>query len=355
MTISYVWVTVIAVMLLEILNAVFLTLISSSAPFLRGASVQRPAGALFASVGAEPFVGAVFAIGLILLFAPVIGGGFGLLTTRGLVRRVRHLVRAATQFADGEYTLRIDITRNDEIGQLERQFQRMATQLAESMAQREVLAEQNARLAERARISRDLHDAISQDLFSLRMTAGGLRTALAPLAESVSLQPYLETLQGTTTHMIREMRALLLELRPVQLEQLGLGAALEELTSAYRVRLGIPVTASIAPVQLHLRAQHALLRIVQEAFTNAIRHADASALTLRLYSSSDGVRCVIADNGRGFELTSPEVQQGLGLRLMRERVQELGGQFSLATAPGEGTRLTICLPLEDRDDTCGDC
>ncbi|HEX6479119.1 MAG TPA: sensor histidine kinase [Ktedonobacteraceae bacterium] len=350
MTISYVWVTVIAVILLESLNAVFLTVVISSDAFLRGTSISRQAGMMPYSPGAVPFVGAVFAVGQILLLAPLIGGGFGIMTTRGLVRRVRHLVTATTQFANGQYAQRVIVTRNDEIGQLEYQFNRMAEQLAESIAQREMLAEQNARLAERARISRELHDAISQDLFSLRMATGGLQTALAPCAQGLELQPYVETLQETTTRMIREMRALLLELRPGQLEHLGLAAALEELTTAYRTRLGITVTTDITPMQLDAKTQHALLRIAQEAFTNAVRHADATALTLCLRSLPHAVEFIITDNGKGFEVAELEVQHGLGLRLMKERAQELHGTFSLSTTPGGGTHISICLPQENLDD-----
>ncbi len=284
------------------------------------------------------------------LVTPLIGGFFGTMTTRGMVDRVRNLVTATTQFANGQYAQRVSVTRNDEIGQLEYQFNRMAEQLAESIAQREVLAEQNARLAERARISRELHDAISQDLFSLRMATGGLQTALAPCAQSLELQPYVETLQEATTRMIREMRALLLELRPGQLEQLGLAAALEELAMAYRTRLSITVTTSFTPVQLDAKAEHALLRIAQEAFTNAVRHADATTMTLCLQPLPHAVEFIITDDGKGFEVAELEAQHGLGLRLMKERAQELHGTFSLSTAPGEGTRIHICLPQENLDD-----
>jgi len=93
MTISYVWVTVIAMVFLENLNAVFLTVVSSSDAFLRGIYVQRQAGMTPSLLGVGSFVGSAFAIGQIILFAPLIGGGFGLMTTRGLVRRVRHLVQ----------------------------------------------------------------------------------------------------------------------------------------------------------------------------------------------------------------------------------------------------------------------
>jgi NarL family two-component system sensor histidine kinase LiaS len=267
-----------------------------------------------------------------------------------MVERMHNLVTATTQFANGKYTQSVRVSRNDEIGQLEQQFNRMAVQLAESIAQREVLAEQNARLAERARISRELHDAISQDLFSLRMATGGLQTAVASCAQALELQPYIETLQEATTRMIREMRALLLELRPGQLEHLGLAVALEELTTAYRTRLGITVTTSITPVHLDAKAEHALLRIAQEAFTNAVRHADATVMTLCLRPLPQTVEFIMTDNGKGFEQAERNVQHGLGLSLMKERTQELHGTFSLFAAPGQGTRIHICLPQENADD-----
>jgi signal transduction histidine kinase len=196
----------------------------------------------------------------------------------------------------------------------------------------------------------ELHDAISQDLFSLRMATGGLQAALAPCSQALELQPYIETLQEATTRMIREMRALLLELRPGQLEQLGLAAALEELAMAYRTRLSITVTTSFTPVQLDAKAEHALLRIAQEAFTNAVRHADATTMTLCLRPLPHAVEFIITDDGKGFEVAELEAQHGLGLRLMKERAQELHGTFSLSTTPGGGTRIHICSPQENLDD-----
>src|SRR5215469_9618409 len=302
MTTSYIWVTAVTMLILLALYTVFLTAEV-------GYTLSHPAH--FPPLTTYPLQGALVMILVTALVTPLIGGLFGTMTTRGMVDRVRKLVTATTQFANGQYTQRVSVTPNDEIGQLEYQFNRMAEQLAESIAQREMLAEQNARLAERARISRELHDAISQDLFSLRMATGGLQTALAPCAQALELQPYVETLQEATTRMIREMRALLLELRPGQLEQPGLAAALEELARAYRTRLGITVTTSFAPVQLDAKAEHALLRIAQEAFTNAVRHADATTLTLCLQPLPDAVEFIITDNGKGFEFCYLEARHGL--------------------------------------------
>lgn len=293
----------------------------------------------------QPLVPVAIMSGLILLvmIAPI-GGFFGLMTTRGVVRRIRHLVIATTRFAEGTYTQRVSILRQDEIGELERQFNRMATQLAESIAQQQKLSEQNARLAERERISRELHDAISQDLFSLRMLAGGLESAVA---NGSDLHPYIETLEQATDGMLRDMRALLLELRPVQLEELGLARALEELALTYSTRLGINVSATIQTVSLPEQVQHTLFRIAQEALTNAVRHAGAASVTLALRSSQDQVELVITDNGKGFEQTEERGEHGLGLGLMQERVQELRGILSIHSILGEGTRIAVSLPQEN--------
>lgn len=282
---------------------------------------------------------------LLLIIITPIGGIFGLLTTRGVVRRIRYLATATTQVAAGHYTQRIPFSRKDEIGELEQHFNRMAEQLEESREAQRKLTEQNARLAERERISRELHDALSQELFSLRMLAGGLESAIATGSD---LHPYLETLEQATDDMLRDLRALLLELRPVQLENLELSQALEDLALTYRTRLGINVRAEIEPVSLPEPARQALFRIAQEALTNAIRHGEATTITLVLHATAEQVELIMSDNGKGFEQIEGRAGQGLGLSLMQERVQQLGGRLSVESTPGAGTRIAICIPRENR-------
>lgn len=279
---------------------------------------------------------------LVLLITTPIGGLFGLLTTRGLVRRIRHLAEATTNFAGGDYGQRVQVSRQDEVGKLEHHFNQMAGQLIESTNQQQELAGQNARLAERARISRELHDAISQDLFSLRLLAYGLQDALPAGSE---FQTQVTTLERTTSRMISEMRALLLELRPTQLEQSGLAEALRDLAASYSERLAITVTTDIAPATLQPEAEHALLRVAQEALSNAVRHAHASQITLALTPVEQGVSLMVCDNGEGFAFEASQKQHGLGLGSMQERIHELHGTFSLQTAPGQGTEIRVHLPL----------
>lgn len=281
---------------------------------------------------------------LLILVMPV-GLFFGWLTTRGLVRRVRQLALAANSFAAGHYSQRVSLSgRPDEIGQLEQQFNQMAEQLVEQITRRQQLAEQKARLEERSRISRELHDAISQDLFSLSLLAGGLQDAVP--ADS-PFQRQISTLELTTNSVIRNMRALLLELRPTSLKHLSLDEALEELAAAYRARLGITITITSTSRPLEASLEQALLRIAQEALSNAARHGQATAITLILASSDEAVELRIQDNGRGFHPEDASVRHGLGLRVLRERVEELHGSLELESHPGRGTTLTVRIPLEE--------
>lgn len=336
MTISYVWVTVAAVLVLETLALAINGIVPGIGPW-------QVTGRLISSVLVS------------LLIAAPIGGLFGLITTRGLVRRLHSLVRASTRFANGDYMQRVQVRRSDEVGQLEQQFNRMAEQLVASIAQQQALAEQNARMQERARISRELHDAVSQNLFSLRTLLDGLEAEIGAGAEAAALQRRIGLLEQTTNTMTREMRALLLEMRPPQLEGLMLAEALETLADAYTSRLGIAVTTSIVPVVLSATTEQTLLRITQEALSNAARHANASLIVLSLAPRDRMASLTVTDNGRGMDPDESSTTHGLGLRLMQERVQELQGTFVLETAPGRGTRLEICVPQEEEHDSRANC
>jgi signal transduction histidine kinase len=177
------------------------------------------------------------------------------------------------------------------------------------------------------------------------MLAFGLQDALP---EGSEVQKQAATLERTTSRMIREMRTLLLELRPTHLEQLGLSEALKDLAAAYGDRLEITVTTDISPVSLPPNTEHALLRVAQEALSNAVRHAHASRITMTLAQMEEGVCLSIRDDGDGFELTKSQEQHNIGLNSMQERVQELHGTFNLQSAPGEGTEITVFLPQEER-------
>jgi two-component system, NarL family, sensor histidine kinase LiaS len=291
-----------------------------------------------------PIQAALVILVIAWLISPFIGSVFGSIAAKDVIRRIHRLIQATTIMAKGNYKQRILSTGHDEIGQLEEQFNRMAEQLEVSMTERQQLAAQNARLAERARISRELHDAISQNLFSLRMLADGFHLALP---EDSPLQRHIATMEQTTTDTILEMRALLLELRPIHLDQYGLSTALEALAEGYRARLHIEVNVNIVLASLEAKVEHALLRIVQEALSNAVRHADATIISIDLIREGKNIICMIADNGKGFLVKEKETTYGLGLHLMLERAQELQGTCEISSALNQGTMLRISVPAGD--------
>ena len=274
---------------------------------------------------------------LVLIAALPVGLVFGLLSTRPLIRRLRRLATSTVAVADGQYQHRIPVSGSDEIATLENNFNRMAGRLSDAMAAERQLAS----AGERARIARELHDSISQDLFSMRLLAGGLRRALP--AES-PLYPQIEAMERTATGTMHEMQALLLELRPIALRDAGLRAAVEELCQAYTDRLGVAVIAEVDPVDLDGPVEHAVLRIVQEALANAVKHARPDRITLRIKEDGTDVLVSIADDGNGFDPERAAERHGMGLSLMRERAAELGGEFQLDSIPGRGTTIHIRLP-----------
>ncbi len=331
MALSYIWVTVLAVVVLQTWG--FL---------INGYTPNR-------------FYLPVIRTGLfVLLVAAPIGGAFGAWATNRLVKRIRTLASATTRFATGDYSQRVQVVREDEVGQLEKQFNLMAAQLVDSIARQQALAEQNARMEERARISRELHDAISQNLFSMRTLVHGLHAAVQGGDSAAQLEPHIALLEQTTDVMAREMRALLLEMRPPQLQGLRFDQALAALADAYASRLGIAVTTAISPVQLGTGAEDALLRISQEALNNAARHSNATLISLELAPRDDMAVLSISDNGQGFDAAEYDQSYGLGLRLMQERASQLGGHFSIDTGVGRGTRIEILISQEKVHDPGSD-
>ncbi len=178
----------------------------------------------------------------------------------------------------------------------------------------------------------------------MRLLTYGLQDALPDDSE---FHIQVAILKRTSSRMIHEMRALLLEMRPAHLEQLGLAEALRDLAASYGERLDITITADIAPVSLQPEAEHALLRVAQEALSNAVRHAHATRIALVLQPFEQRVRLTIQDNGTGFALDESLKQHGFGLNSMQERIHELHGLFTVQTAPGQTTEITAELPQKE--------
>jgi len=306
--------------------------------------VQAPTAVPASKAALDSFGRWLATSGVVLVLLVPVGALFGLLSTRKLIRRIKRLGEGAVAVADGDLQFRVSARGHDEMGRLEEGFNQMASQLEAAVGAERAAAGAQARRGERARIARELHDSISQDLFSSSLLAGALRKALPAGTQSQSQAHSLErALEGT----MREMRALLLELRPVILEDAGLAPALRELCGAYQARLGIRLSADIGDLALLPDTEHVVLRVAQEALANAARHAEAHAISLNVNSSDDYVVIRVCDDGRGFDPARLEERHGMGIELMRERVTELGGTLEVQSVPGNGTEVRACIPLRE--------
>ena len=272
---------------------------------------------------------------LLVAIVPV-GVLFGLLTSWRLVRRIRRLERATVAVADGDYTVMLPASGRDEVGRLEANFTTMTRQLDSALTAERRRAAGDARDTERARLAREMHDAISQHLFALRMIAAGMRRADPGDQQAQAIERISE-------EALRDMQALLVELRPASLDGAGLASALQEICAAYHERLGVNVDASLDDVTVPAPVELALLRITQEACANAVRHGNARRLAVSMTRQDGHVELAVRDTGTGFDPAAS--QPGSGLAHIRDRVAELGGTVDIDSAPGCGAAIIVWVPV----------
>ena len=198
--------------------------------------------------------------------------------------------------------------------------------------------------AERNRLARDLHDSVTQALYSQTLYAeAAVRQLEAGKVDRTG--DHLRQLKESAQQALREMRLLIFELRPSALEAEGLVAALRARLEAVEGRTGI-VTAVTAPHNLQLtpETETGLYWIAQEALNNALKHAQASQITVTLTQDAHTTQLKIADDGIGLDTTVSPAKGKLGLRGMQERAAQLGWQLTLHSAPNQGTTIQVEVP-----------
>lgn len=210
------------------------------------------------------------------------------------------------------------------------------------------LREQTSQLAvmeERARLARELHDSVTQSLYSLTLLAEGWQRLIRG-GQVDNIAETLSEMGEIAQQALKEMRLLVYELRPPMLEQEGLLGALHQRLAAVEKRAGVEARLFAEDiVDLPAPIEEGLFRIAQEALNNSLKHAAATAVTVRLGTDDEGLVFEVADNGRGFDLKAETNHEGgMGLAGMRERVERLGGSLEVRSAPGKGTTLVVRLP-----------
>jgi PAS domain S-box-containing protein len=213
---------------------------------------------------------------------------------------------------------------------LETDLRRQAAELASSQ--------------ERAHLARELHDSVTQALFS--MTLVTRTTELLVDRDPAAAKEKLGSLRDLQREALAEMRALIFELRPGNIEQDGLLPALKTHSAALQGRIGLPIVVTSDVVdRLPLVLEEVLYRISQEALHNVVKHAAARQVTVSIEHAGAGIRLRIADDGKGFDAAS--VPEGhLGLAGMRARAEKIGASFAMISRTGLGTTIEVGVPEE---------
>jgi signal transduction histidine kinase len=200
---------------------------------------------------------------------------------------------------------------------------------------------------ERQRIARDLHDSVSQSLFSTTLHVRTAQHALEreQLDATGPVGEELNEIGQLTRGALAEMRALIFELRPGALAEEGLVAALAKQASALGAREGlvIEVDGPDAPLPIGPEVEEQLYRLGQEALANVVKHARASTATVHIVTADDVVSVEVSDDGRGFDPAAVGPEH-FGLRSMRGRIADLGGRLEVTSTPGRGTVLRVVVP-----------
>lgn len=289
-----------------------------------------------------------------LILLPVgFGIGFGFYQGFRVKRKLERLRETLVLWEKGNLTLSMPDLGDDELGRLGEQLGRISGKWENQVTTLQRLSTNNAKLAEQARgsaimeerqrLARELHDAVSQQLFAISMTATAVGRTLEKDFDKAQRQ--IALIEEMSAVAQSEMRALLLHLRPVYLEGKGLEQGLQELIKELKVKVPIDIVFEMDPdVQLLKGVENHLFRIVQEAISNTLRHAKAEKMEIRLHRRGDTVRLTLRDDGIGFEMDESK-QTSYGLSNMQERINEIGGSIQFITAPGKGMRIEITVPL----------
>ncbi|HUB32960.1 MAG TPA: ATP-binding protein, partial [Bryobacteraceae bacterium] len=202
-------------------------------------------------------------------------------------------------------------------------------------------------LEERARLAREIHDTLAQGFVGISSQLDAV--AMAMPEDATPARKFLDMARRMARHSLTEARRSVMDLRSSVLEGQDLAAALQSGTRMWTAGSGVDVDVEVSGDQIELPQEYEqhLLRIAQEAVTNALKHAAARRILIRLHTEARKLYLRIKDNGRGFEQQDVFSSVGghFGLLGMRERAERLGGQLRLASHPGEGTEVEVMVPL----------
>jgi len=277
-----------------------------------------------------------------------------------LTRRLGILAQAAGEVGKGNYSVSVPIETADEVGKTAIAFNRMVAEVSgrtqqlelEEDRSRSLLAENRQLIRaslevqeeERKYLARELHDELGQCITAIQADARSIRDLSSRCDPRVNISA--DAIMSVSTRIYEAVHSMMQRLRPGVLDHLGLVEALREAVNDWQGRNpGIRCTFEYAGdlAGLGERVNITVYRIIQECLTNITKYASATRVAVSLVNSSGSLSLEVADDGQGGK--QPPSGAGLGLIGMRERVEALGGEFRLETAPGDGYRLAITIPV----------
>jgi len=262
----------------------------------------------------------------------------------GIIEDIDEQKRAAERMAEqeAEYLLTLQQRVQERTHELEDANERLQKEIQQRTKIEKELAEKAAEeavTADRTRLARDLHDAVTQTLFSASLTAEVLPDLWDMDVDEAKRST--EELRQLTRGALAEMRTLLLELRPAALTQTRLSDLIKQLCEAFIGRSRLPITLSIdGDCELPPEVQIAVYRIAQESLNNVFKYARATQVNVSLFLFAGGLRFEVCDNGIGFDMTTSK-PTSLGMRIMRERAEAIGADFYVSSTPGSGTCVEV--------------
>jgi two-component system, NarL family, sensor histidine kinase LiaS len=275
---------------------------------------------------------------------------------RTLSRRLEKIRGFMAVLSRGHLGQRLEVEPGDELSPMEEELNDLAGKIEKQVSSLQRLAEYNeamqgqvrtaAVLQERQRLARDLHDAVSQHLFALNMLAAATLRRFE--ADSGQTREHLEEMAGMAARAQGEMRALLLHLHPVQLSEDPLHVGVAHLARDLEGKTNLRFQLELEPLDISRGIENQLFRVIQEALANILRHAGATRVRITLFRKDRDLFLNISDNGRGFDPRDNQ-RAGYGLKSMQERCEEIGGTFSLTSREGQGTHISLRIPLKEKE------
>ena len=291
-----------------------------------------------------------------------VGLAVGYLAAKHFQRKVDALHLAIIQLSKGNLSNRIPLSDNDPFRWIYRDFNAMAQSIEERVRLLQKLGEENVMLKaqanedavieERKRLARDLHDTVSQQLFAIHMAASSLpKVADRDPALAGRL---MEQLIQMSHHAQKQMRGLIAQLRPIELEGKSLKSALDQWFPDYCRQNGLQGTLDLSiGGTLPEAIERQMFLLIQEGMANVVKHSGADRVALSLHDRGHQYLLQIQDNGAGFDPHATKAGS-YGLTTMKERAQKLGGDFEIFSRPGFGTRISIRIPKFKREDARAD-